>query len=82
VPVLASAAVGNRNSRLRMYTFAPGPDVDEDGARLLGQRLGQHGLAGAGRPIKQHALRLVQQVALEQVRPPQREDDVVDLWAR
>lgn len=30
------------------------PEVDEDGARLLGYGFGQHGLAGAGRAVEEH----------------------------
>jgi hypothetical protein len=52
------------------------PDIDEDGPRLLGDGLGEHGLAGAGWAVQEHALLRAEEFAVgEELRAAQGQDD-------
>jgi hypothetical protein len=54
------------------------PDVDEDGSRLPGDGLGEHGLAGARRAVEEHPLLRAEELAVrEEVRAAQGQDDEV-----
>lgn len=52
------------------------PDVNEDGARLLGDGFGQHGLAGPGRAVEEHPLLRAEELAVgEELGAAQGQDD-------
>jgi hypothetical protein len=54
------------------------PDVDEDGSRLLGDGLGEHGLPGARRAVEEHPLLRAEELAVrEEIRAAQGQDDEV-----
>jgi hypothetical protein len=54
------------------------PDVDEDGSRLLGDGLGEHGLPGARRAVEEHPLLRAEELPVrEEIRAAQGQDDEV-----